>query len=169
MGRTKRMVRDSFLISAALVVYVIEAQLPPLAPVPGIKLGLANIFTVYAVFAVGAGDGLAVLLARVILGSVFTAQPSALIYSLSGGLASFGLTVLLRRFFDSHRIWICSALAAAVHNLFQLLAAVAVTGTPSLMVYLPVLTVSGIVTGIFTGLCAGFVIDRRDKTDFDRK
>ena len=131
MGRTKRMVRDAFLISAALVVYVIEAQLPPLAPVSGIKLGLANIFTVYAVFAVGAGDGLAVLLARVILGSVFTAQPSALIYSLSGGLASFGLTVLLRRFFDSHRIWICSALAAAVHNLFQLLAAVAVTGTPS--------------------------------------
>ena len=57
MGRTKRMVRDAFLISAALVVYVIEAQLPPLAPVPGIKLGLANIFTVYAVFAVGAGDG----------------------------------------------------------------------------------------------------------------
>ena len=42
MGRTKRMVRDAFLISAALVVYVIEAQLPPLAPVPGIKLGVGQ-------------------------------------------------------------------------------------------------------------------------------
>ena len=72
------------LTAVALTIFVIEAQLPPLAPIPGIKLGLANIVTVYAVFALGPGKAALILLARILLGSLF-AGGLTILYSLADG------------------------------------------------------------------------------------
>ena len=78
------------LTAVALTIFVIEAQLPPLAPIPGIKLGLANIVTVYAVFALGPGKAALILLARILLGSLF-----------AGGLTILCKTNAALRFFES--------------------------------------------------------------------
>ena len=61
------------------------------------------------------------------------------------------------------QMWACSALGAVCHNIGQILVAVAVTGTPAIAVYLPVLVVSGVITGLFTGLCAQALNDRMRK------
>ena len=69
--QVKRLVFCALLTAIALTIFMIEAQLPALAPVPGIKLGLANIVTVYAMFALGPRDTLLILVSRVFLGSLF--------------------------------------------------------------------------------------------------
>ena len=85
-----RIARLALLTAIALTIFMAEAQLPVI-PVPGVKLGLANIVTVYAMFSLGPGDALLVLSARVFLGAVFSGQPMTLIYSAAGGfLCCFG-------------------------------------------------------------------------------
>jgi heptaprenyl diphosphate synthase len=161
--KTKKLTRMAVLTAVALTIFVIELQLPALAPIPGVKLGLANIITVYAMFALGPGDTLCILLARVFLGSVFSGQMTSLLYSLAGGLLCYLVMLLLRRILTVKQIWVCSVLGAMAHNVGQMAVAVLVTGTPALVYYLPVLMVSGILTGVFTGLCAQFVTGRLDK------
>ena len=132
-------------------------------PIPGVKLGLANIVTVYAVFVLGPWDALSILVVRVFLGAVFSGQMMTLFYSLGGGLLCWVVLVLLRRLFTKHQIWLCSPVSAIFHNLGQLLVAAALMGTWVVMAYLPYLVIAGAVSGLFTGLCAQFLIGRLDK------
>lgn len=160
---TKRLTNMALLTALALIIFVVEAQLPPLAPIPGIKLGLANIITVYAMFRLGPKDTIMILLARIFLGSLFAGQLMTMIYSLSGGLLCYLVMLALRRLLTIRQIWVASVFGAIAHNIGQIIAAILVASTPALIIYLPVLLISGILTGIFTGLCAQFVTIRMDK------
>lgn len=156
----RRLTRMALLTAAALGIFIVELQIPSLTPVPGIKLGLANIITVYAMFALGPGDTACILGARILLGSMFSGQMMSIFYSLAGGALCYLVMLLLRRLFSPKQIWVCSVFGAAAHNLGQIAVAILITGTPALIWYLPVLMVSGIIAGTFTGLCAQFVLAR---------
>ena len=160
---TRRITLLALLTAIALTIFMIEAQLPVLVPIQGVKLGLANIITVYAVFVLGPGDALLILCARVFLGAVFSGQMMTLLYSMGGGLLSWLVMVLLRRLLTRDQIWLCSPVAAIFHNLGQLLVAAGVMKTWAVMAYLPYLLLSGIITGLFTGLCAQLLIRRLDR------
>ena len=82
--RIRRLTLTGVLTAAALVTFVIELQLPPLTGIPGIKPGLANIFTLFALCWLGRGWALALMLVRVVLGCVVTGRMTALVYSLAG-------------------------------------------------------------------------------------
>ena len=158
----RRLTRLALLTAIALTIFLVEAQLPPLTVVPGIKLGLANIVTVYAMFTLGPGDALLILCARVFLGAVFSGQMMTLIYSAAGGLLSWCVLLLLRRLLTREQIWLCSPVAGVFHNLGQLLAAAGVMKTWAVLAYLPYLVPAGILAGLFTGLCAQFLMARLD-------
>ena len=160
---TRRVTLLALLTAIALTIFMIEAQLPVLVPIQGVKLGLANIITVYAVFVLGPGDALLILCARVFLGAVFSGQMMTLLYSMGGGLLAWLAMVLLRKLLTRKQIWLCSPVAAVFHNLGQLLVAAGVMKTWVVMAYLPYLLLSGIITGLFTGLGAQFLIGRLDK------
>ena len=164
MGRRDRgagrVARLALLTAIALTIFMAEAQLPPLVPIQGVKLGLANIVTVYAVFVLGPGDALMILSARVFLGAVFSGQMMTLLYSAGGGVLAWLAMVLLSRLLTQRQIWLCSPVAAVFHNLGQLLVAAGVMKTWVVMAYLPYLVLSGILTGLFTGLCAQFLLNR---------
>ena len=156
----KRLTRLALLTAIALTIFMAEAQLPPLVPLQGVKLGLANIVTVYAVFALGAGDALLILAGRIFLGAVFSGQMMTILYSAGGGLLAWLVMVVLSRLLTQRQIWLCSPVAAIFHNLGQLLVAAGVMKTWVVMAYLPYLVLSGILTGLFTGLCAQFLLNR---------
>lgn len=160
---TKRLTTMALLTAVALILFLVEAQLPAPIPVPGVKLGLANIITVYAVFRLGSKEALAILVARVLLGSIFAGQMMVLFYSMAGGLLCWAAMSAIRRVVTPNQIWVCSVVGAIAHNLGQIGVAIAITQTPLLITYLPVLLISGVVCGLFTGLCAQFVIQRLDK------
>lgn len=158
-----RITRLALLTAIALTIFLVEAQLPALTAVPGIKLGLANIVTVYAVFVLGPGNALLVLSARIFLGAVFSGQMMTLIYSAAGGFLSWCALCLLRRALTRQQIWLASPVAAVFHNLGQLLAAAAVLRSWSVMAYLPYLIIAAVLAGLFTGIAAQALIRRLER------
>ena len=165
----RKLTHMAVITAVALTIFVLEAQLPPLVPmIPGVKLGLANVVTVYAIFALGSGPAAMILLARVVLGSLF-AGGSTIFYSLAGGVCCFLAMALLRLVMTEKQMWACSALGAAAHNIGQLAAAALLSGTWGVFAYLPILLVSGVITGLFTGLCAQFLLFRLRKLHINGK
>lgn len=160
MKRTKKLTALSILTAASLCVFVLEAQLPPLVPVPGVKLGLSNIFTLFAYDMLGASAALALLVIRICLGSVITGHISALGYSLCGGLLSYIVLRLLHRKFPAGQFWVLSILCAIGHNLGQILLAVFIMGSHMILWYFPALILSALITGAFTGLSCQLVLRR---------
>lgn len=161
--KIKRITELSLLTAAALIVFIIEMRLPNLSPVQGVKLGLANIFTVYAVYKFSGREVLLMVLTRVFLGALFSSNFFALIYSLSGALLCLAGMLLLKKIIPQHYIWLCSIFGAVFHNTGQIAAAVIVMHSFSVMAYYPILIVSGCIAGAFTGLTAGFVLKRLEK------
>lgn len=158
--KTKKLALLALLCAIALTIFLLESQIPPLVPVPGVKIGLANIVTVFTVFLIGAKEGAAVLFCRIFLGAVFAGNFSTLFYSAAGGLCAILLTILLRRVLSAHQLWVAGALGAVSHSIGQMLMAIALTQTPYLVIYLPVMIAISIVTGLFTGLCAQLLLNR---------
>lgn len=164
-----RLTKNALLTCLALIIFVIELQLPSLSPVPGLKLGLSNIITVYAVFALSPGDAALILASRILLGTFLTGNMSALMYSAAGGALCYAAMLLLRRVLTQNQIWIAGVIGAIFHNLGQVTTAVIITKTPALFAYLPILTAGGMLAGLFTGLCGQFLIDRLNKADKNKK
>lgn len=160
MKKTRRLTLLGLLTAIALTIFMLENQLPPLLPIPGVKLGLANIVTVFAVFAIGPGDALAMLCCRVFLGAVFAGNFSTIFYSAAGGLCAIAVTIVLRRFLTNKQLWVAGCLGAVAHSLGQMAVAVVLTGTPSIALYLPIMILISLVTGLFTGLCAQYLLNR---------
>ena len=157
---TRQLTTMALLTAIALAIHVAEAQIPPLVAIPGVKLGLAHIVTVYAAFSIGGGAAAMILVTRILLGSMFGGGVMSLMYSLAGGLLCLAVTLLLRRVLTVKQIWVAGVMGAVAHNIGQILVAVVVTGTPSIVSYLPILLISGVVTGTFTGFAAQAVVNR---------
>lgn len=157
---TKELTTMALLTAIALAIHVAEAQIPPLIAIPGVKLGLANIITVYAAFSIGGGAAAMILIARILLGSMFGGGVMSMMYSLAGGVLCLLITLVLRKMLTVKQIWVAGVMGAVAHNIGQILVAVVVTGTPSIVSYLPILLISGVITGTFTGFAAQAVVNR---------
>ena len=162
--KLKKLTELAMLTALALIIFVIELHFPDIA-IPGVKLGLANIITVYAVFTYKPSETAMLVACRIILGAMFTGNMSALLYSASGAVMCLLGMLYLKRFLNLNYIWLCSILGGMLHNIGQILSAVAVMQTTAVISYLPVLILSGSVAGLFTGLCAQAVLKRFQKTE----
>ncbi len=161
--KTKKLTLLALFTAIALTIFMVEAQIPALVPIPGVKLGLANIVTVFVVFAIGSREGAAVLLCRIFLGAVFAGNFSTILYSAAGGALAILTTVGLKRILTKKQLWVAGALGAVAHSVGQMAAAILISGTPGLAVYLPVMAAISVVTGTFTGLCAQILLNRGEK------
>ena len=157
--KAKKLCLLGLLSAIALTIFMLEAQLPPLLPMPGVKIGLANIVTVFTVFVLGAKEGAAVLAVRVFLGAVFAGNFSTIFYSAAGGVCAIVVTILLKKVLKLNQLFVAGALGAVAHSIGQMAAAIVISGTPELAVYLPVMIGISVVTGLFTGLCAQFLVN----------
>ena len=161
--KTKKLLTLAVLASISMVLFIVENQIPAPVPVPGVKLGLGNVIVVAVLFLYGPWEALGVLAVKVFLSALLTGNLGALAYSAAGGLLSWGGMCLLRPLLREKQLWVASVLGAMLHNLGQLLAAMVIAATPGLIAYLPVLLLSGMVTGLFTGIAAQAVVKRLRK------
>jgi len=127
-------------------------------PVPGIKLGLSNIITLYVMIKYGNKDAFLVLITKILLTSIFGGQMMSLLYSLLGGCLCFLAMGIMNKLLQNRYIYITSVIGAIFHNIGQLIAAMLVLQSVSVLAYFYILLVSGVVTGLFTGLCTHFLI-----------
>lgn len=167
--KIRRLTELSLLTAAALIIFIVELQIPNPFPIPGIKLGLANIITVYAVYRYRAAEVALIVAVRLILGAVFSGNYLALLYSAAGALLCLAGMLLLKKVIDEDHLWMASVLGAVLHNTGQMAAALIVMRTPQLIAYYPFLLVSGCLAGAFTGLCAQIVIKRLKKAGKEPK
>ena len=158
--KTKKLTLLGLLSAIALTIFMVEAQIPPVVPLPGVKLGLANIVTVFAVFALGPKEGAAVLFVRIFLGAVFAGNFSTIFYSAAGGVCAILVTILLRKLLTKKQLWVAGVCGAIAHSIGQMAMAITLLETPGLIAYLPVMIVASIISGTFTGLCAQFLVNR---------
>ncbi len=158
MSKTRKLVFMALLTALELTIWVIEGQIPAPIPVPGVKLGLASVVTLTAMALLGRREAGCVLLMRIVLGALFAGSFSAILFSLAGGALSWAVMAGILGLFPEKLLWVVSVFGAIGHNLGQLLAAAAVTKTPSLFWYGPALLASAIVTGAFTGLGAMYLV-----------
>lgn len=151
---TKKLTLLALFTTISLAVYAIESAIPPLVPIPGIKLGLANIITLILLKHYSLRDALEVLLARILLSALVFGQALSLIYSLAGGIVSLFIMVLTMKLLQKKMSYLTGAMGGIAHNMGQLTVAFAITATPGVFGFLPFFLLSGILTGLFTGLCA---------------
>lgn len=158
--KLKRLTLDACLTALALALFIVELQLPPLLPpLPGIKLGLANIVTLFSIFTLRKSDAAAIQYLRIVLGCLFASRISALAYSLAGGTLCLAVMILAERFLSRKQIWAAGVLGALAHNAGQLAVAVFALGSEAIgAYYVPVLGLAGIVCGLFTGWVARFTV-----------
>ena len=105
-----------------------------------------------------------VLLVRILMGAMFAGSPSTLLFSAAGGALAYAVMCLTIGLFPEKQLWVVSALSGLAHNAGQLLACVLVVKTPGVLVYAPILAASGVITGVFTGLAAMYLLRALRKT-----
>lgn len=154
--KIRRLTTLAMFTTLALIIFTVESALPALVPIPGIKLGLANIITLVLLHNYSAGDTLMVLIMRILLATFFFGQAVSFLYSLAGGLLCFIAMLFMHRLLQGHFLFLISITGAIFHNLGQLAVAFWITEVPGVLVYLPFLLLSAILSGLFTGLCAEF-------------
>lgn len=158
MKKTKRLVLLAMLTAVAMILSYVESLLPSVA-IPGVKMGLANIAVIFALFRFGWKEAAALSLVRVVLVSLLFGSVGAMLYSLAGAVLSLAVMALLRRIDRFSTVGI-SVTGGVAHNAGQILMAMLILQTKQLLGYLPVLAVSGIAGGVLTGLAAALLIRR---------
>jgi len=166
----KKLTFMAILVAMALTIFIIEAQIPVPIPIPGVKLGLANSVTLFALFFTSSKERnigkltvanvFMILICRIVLGATFTGRLVSFMYSIAGGVLGFSAQVLMKQFVSRKQIWAVGAVGAIFHNIGQVAVAIFLTSTPVIAMYLPILIVVGIITGIITGLAAQLTIER---------
>ncbi|MDR0519738.1 MAG: Gx transporter family protein [Clostridiales Family XIII bacterium] len=158
-GRTRRLVLYALMVALALIFSYVETLLPLPFFVPGMKLGLANIVTVIALYKMKARDAAVISAARILLASLLFGNMFSLAYSLAGGALSFFVMALVKKIGRNGVVGV-SVAGGVCHNIAQIGVAAALLETAELVYYLPTLIVSGTVTGCAVGLLCAIIIKK---------
>ncbi len=150
----------ALLTAAALIIFTLESLIPPIVPIPGIKIGLANIITLFTLYAYSGKDATAVLILRILLAAVFAGQIISFWYSLAGGIMCLIAMNIFKIFFKEDKMMFTSAVGGIFHNMGQLGAAVLITENTAVLWYAPVLILGGTICGYFTGIICSLVFVR---------
>ena len=156
---TRNIALCAVLAALALGLSALEGLFPLslIVPLPGVKLGLANIVTVFALYQLGAGAALAILLTRCLLGGLFAGNVSAMLFSLLGGVTAMLVMIALRRC-RRLSVYGVSVGGAAAHNIGQMAAACITLGSTMVLGYLPCLRAGSLVTGTLTGFVTALLM-----------
>ncbi len=160
MKQTKHLIYMSLLVAMALSLHLFERNIPVPFMMPGAKLGLANLVTVIALYTLDKKqDIIKIMVARLFLGAIFGGSVSGLMYGSMGAFLSFIIMVAIKEGLkDKVSIIGVSAAGAVFHNIGQLLVASLIVRNIGVMLYLPFLSIAGIVTGIFVGMAANYTV-----------
>ena len=151
---TKKLTLLSLFTAIALILSYLESLLPPLSAFfPGVKMGLANIAILFTLYRYGVKEAAAVSFIRLILSSVLFGSVATLLYGAAGAALSLITMTLLRRLSLFSAVGV-SVVGGVMHNLGQIGVAILLLETAEIGYYLPVLLLSGILSGVLVGISA---------------
>ena len=157
---TKKTALLGLFTSLALILSFFESFLPPIVTfAPGIKIGLPNIIIIFSLYRLNFKSSLAVSFIRIVLSALLFGSAISFIYSAAGATLSLIVMYILKRL-NCFSLPIVSILGALSHNLAQLAVASVLLNSKQLIYYLPVLSVSSLISGVFIGLIGVLLIKR---------
>lgn len=170
MEKTKKLMYMSLLVAMALMLHIVERNIPVPFVTPGAKLGLANLVTVIALYTLSRKrDVFKIIVVRMILSTLFGGPISSLMYSMTGGILSFLIMVVIKDIGKENVSIIgVSAAGAVFHNIGQIIVACLILHNIGVTLYLPILSIAGIVTGIFVGMAANYTVGHMNRVPFLR-
>lgn len=160
---TRKIARMGLLTALALILSYVESLIPAFVAVPGVKMGLANIVVVFALYTLGPGEAAIVSIIRVLLSSLLFGSILSLSYSAAGAVISLLSMIILMKT-KIFGVTSVSVTGGVFHNLGQILVACLVLETDVLLYYLPVLILSGTISGAVIGIASSIVIKRLQKS-----
>ncbi|MDD7792658.1 Gx transporter family protein [Clostridium sp. 'White wine YQ'] len=171
MRKTAKLVYISLLVAQALVLHIFESMIPMPLPTPGAKLGLANLISVIGLYTLDKKrDVLIIILLRLTLATMFGGNLSSFMYSFAGAILSYVMMIVVKGIGkDKVSIIGVSCSGGVFHNLGQLLIASMIVRNIGVMLYLPVLSLVGIGTGVFIGITANYAIKHMSKLPYFNK
>lgn len=162
MTKTQKLIYISLLSAQAVILGLIERSIPfPFAFAPGAKLGIANLITIVAIYTLPFKDSMKVVGMRLLMTTLLGGTISTLLYSAAGAVLSF-LGMVFVKTTGGKKVSIIgvSATGGILHNLGQLFVASFIAQTWTVLLYLPVLSFMGILSGIAIGISANFLMDK---------
>ena len=168
-SKAKNVAFYGIMIALAFILSYLESFIPinAIIPIPGVKLGFANIVVLFSLYTLKLRDAVIIAIIRVFLSGLLFGNPMTIAYSLCG--CALSLTVMYLTKKTKLSIIGISMLGGIFHNIGQLIMAVILTHTSRIAYYLPVLLISGMVTGLLMGVCAKMVIERINKLNNKKK
>ena len=157
--KTKKLTVMAMTTAVAMILSFVESQIPAFVAVPGVKIGLANIAVVFALYRLGWKEAVAISLVRVVLVSMLFGSIASLFYSLAGAVLSLTGMGLLKKTGKFTEIMI-SVTGGILHNIGQIGMACLILETAALRYYLPFLLISGIIAGIVVGILSAVLVQR---------
>ena len=158
----KKITTLSLLISVSMILSYIESLVPAFVAVPGVKLGLSNIATVFTLYTIGWPGAITVSLVRVFLSSLLFGNIPSLIFSLAGASLALTSMIPLSRINLFSTVGV-SVVGAVCHNIGQVIAAAIVMETLGVTYYMIPLLISGTVAGIVIGIISGILVEKIKK------
>ena len=151
---TKKIALCGVLTALAMIFSYIESVIPVPIPVPGIKLGIANIAVITILYVLGVKEAIVINLLRIVLTSLLFGNVNSFLFSISGAALSLTIMIIMKKldFFSCIGVSVCGGV---MHNIGQIIAAVFIMGSEAIVFYLPVLIVSGVFTGVVIGVDSG--------------
>lgn len=156
---SRELTRFALLIALAMVLSWLESLVPLSLAVPGVKLGLANLVVIFALYRLGPRQAAVISLVRVLLVTFTFGNAFSFAYSLAGAALSFVVMLLLQKTGKFSMLGVSIA-GGVFHNIGQILVAMAVLGTAELMWYLPALLIAGVVAGVCIGAVGALITAR---------
>jgi len=160
--KAKKIAYLGLLTALAMILSFVESQIPALVAIPGIKVGLPNIAIVFILYKIGAKQAVAVSFVRVFLVSLLFGNLQIMTFSMAGAFLSMLGMILLKKT-EWFSVITVSIVGGILHNVGQIIAACIWTQTAEVVLYLPVLLISGLLTGGLIGLAAGLMVKRLEK------
>lgn len=162
-SKTHRICALALMTTIALIIFVVEAQIPIPIAIPGLKLGLSNVVTLFMLCRFQRKDALIVLLCRILLGSMFAGQVMSLAYSLAGGLLAYVAMTVFLTLSKGENIWFAGIVGAIFHNIGQIVVAIIAFESKNVAYYFTVLFFCSVITGLFTGLVSQLAVKHTPK------
>ena len=159
----KKLTTMAMLTAISMIVFLIEAQIPIPIAIPGVKLGVANVITLFALWTLGWREAGAILVVRIFLGNLIVGNMMGMLYSMAGGVLCWVVMCLVKPLIDRRHIWVMSMLGAEGRRGGSKTLTAIGLGIADVFAGLLFLLLAGLVTGFFTGQCAQAVLNHMDK------
>ena len=156
---TKKLTTLAVTVAVAMILSFVESRIPPIVPIPGVKVGLANIAVIFALYKMGWREAITVSLVRVALVALLFGSVVSLAYSFAGALLSLSLMIILRKIGIFTEVAV-SVVGGITHNIGQILVAFLLLETEVVFYYLPFLMVSGVIAGIGVGVVSALLVKK---------